>query len=313
MRLLYYNPETEYALASGASFYTPPAVVEAMRRANQLLPQKWAEPDDIILVDDVKELKSDFRLVDWSMLGKLFERKPDIEIEPWGWNKALVRKMLDHGVPGNFLPDEAYINLIRSLAHRRSTIALNEEWNERVGADYHVDVPVEINKEEESLAFLERNPGCWFKAPWSSSGRGVINTAADMTREQVRLWCHGIIRRQGSVIAETGAKRIADFATEWRINDGDASYLGLSSFNTSNRGKYLSNEMASQAELATKFNQQSCLTLDSVVEVQKVILEKCLKGYSGLLGVDMMIENDSKVRPFVEMNLRRTMGMLSIF
>lgn len=313
MRLLYYNPETEYALASGASFYTPPAVVEAMRRANQLLPEKWAEPDDIILVDDVKELKSDFRIVDWSMLGKLFERKPDIEIEPWGWNKALVRRMLDNGVPRRNLPDEDRINLIRSLAHRRTTIALNKEWNERVGADHHVDVPVEIKREEECLAFLERNPGCWFKAPWSSSGRGVINTAADMTREQVRQWCHGIIRRQGSVIAETGAKRIADFATEWRINDGVATYLGLSSFNTSNRGKYISNAMASQAELTAKFNEQSCLTLDRVVEVQKLILEKRLKGYSGLLGVDMMIENDSKVRPFVEMNLRRTMGMLSIF
>lgn len=312
MKLLYYNPETEYALASGASFYTPPAVVEKMRRANQLLPEKWAEPDDIILVDDVKELKSDFRIVDWSMLGNLFERKPDIEIEPWGWNKALVRKFLDHGVPVNFLPDEAFINLIRSLAHRRSTIALNEEWNERVGADYHVDVPVEIKRGEECLAFLERNPGCWFKAPWSSSGRGVINTAADMAREQVRQWCHGIIRRQGSVVAETGAKRIADFATEWRVKDGEASYLGLSCFNTSNRGKYLSNDSSSQSELAAKFNQLSHLSLKKVVEIQKKIIEEIYVGYSGLMGIDMMIEADAKIRPFVEVNMRRTMGMIYI-
>lgn len=312
MRLLYYNPETEYALASGASFYTPPAVVEKMRRANQLLPEKWAAPDDIILVDDPNGMKSNLRLVDWSMLVNLFEMKPDIEIEPWGWNKALVRKMLDHGVPRRNLPDEDRINLIRSLAHRRTTIALNEEWNESMVDEYRVDVPVEIKSEEECIAFLSANPGCWFKAPWSSSGRGVINTAADMTREQVRQWCHGIIRRQGSVVAETGAKRIADFATEWRVKHGEASYLGLSFFNTSNRGKYLLNENASQAELTAKFNQQSCLTLDKVVEFQKIILEKCLEGYSGLLGVDMMIENDSKVRPFVEVNLRRTMGMLYI-
>ena len=311
MRLLYFNPETEYALASGASFYTPPAVVETMRRANQLLPEKWAEPDDIILVDDVEKQKSVFNLIDWSMLGELFERNSEIEIEPWGWNKALVRKFLDHGVPQENLPDEAAINLIRSLAHRRTTIILNEEWNKRMGADHHVGVPVEIKSEEKCLSFLEGNPGCWFKAPWSSSGRGVINTAADMTGEQVRQWCHGIIRRQGSVIAETGANRIADFATEWRMKNGMATYLGLSCFKTSNRGKYLLNEITSQAELTVKFNQQSCLTLDRVVKVQKVILEKWLKGYSGLFGVDMMIEYDFSIRPFVEINLRRTMGMLS--
>lgn len=313
MRLLYFNPETEYALASGASFYTPPAVVASMRRANQLLPEKWAESDDIILVDDISSLSSDFKLVDWAMLEDVFVRYPDLEIEPWGWNKALVRKFIDHGVPLGNLPNEETISLIRTLAHRRTTIALNQEWNERVGADYHVEVPVEIKREEECIAFLKRNPGCWFKAPWSSSGRGIINTAADMTMEQVRQWCHGIIRRQGSVIGETGANRVADFATEWRMASGEAQYLCLSCFNTSNRGKYLSNETASEAELTAKFNQQSCLTLYKVVEFQKIILEKCLEGYSGLLGVDMMIENDSKVRPFVEMNLRRTMGMLSIF
>lgn len=312
MRLLYFNPETEYALASGASFYTPPAVVETMRRANQLLPEKWAEPDDIILVDNVEKQKSDFILVEWSMLGELFERNPDIEIEPWGWNKALVRKFLDHGVPRRNLPDEDRINLIRSLAHRRTTISLNREWNERVGTEHHVDVPAEIKREEECLAFFDRNPGCWFKAPWSSSGRGVINTAADMTREQVRQWCHGIIRRQGSVIAETGANRIADFATEWRVKDGEASYLGLSFFNTSNRGKYLSNDSSSQSELVAKYNQISNLSLEKVVDIQKIIIEEIYVGYSGLMGIDMMIEDDAKIRPFVEVNLRRTMGMLYI-
>lgn len=312
MRLLYFNPETEYALASGASFYTPPAVVETMRRANQLLPEKWAEPDDIILVDDVKKQKSDFNLVDWSMLGELFERNPEIKIDPWGWNKALVRKFLDHGVPQENLPDEETINLIRSLAHRRTTIALNREWNERVRAEYHVDVPMEIKSEEECIAFFEGNPGCWFKAPWSSSGRGVINTAADMTGEQVRQWCHGIIRRQGSVIAETGARRIADFATEWRLKYGVATYLGLSSFNTSNRGKYLSNDTASQSDLTEKFNQMSQLPLSAVVEMQKGIIENIIVGYSGLMGIDMMIETDGRIRAFVEVNLRRTMGMLYI-
>ncbi len=55
MKLLLFNPETEYALASGASFYTPPASVEQLRHGLQLLPSSWAGADDYSLVDDVRD------------------------------------------------------------------------------------------------------------------------------------------------------------------------------------------------------------------------------------------------------------------
>ena len=142
--------------------------------------------------------------------------------------------------------------------------------------------------------------------------KGVINTAADMTETLVEQWCRGILRRQGSVMGETGADRKSDYATEWRIHEGIAEYLGLSSFSTSNRGKYISNENVSQARIAEKFNAESILNISKVVALQKIILEKSLAGYEGLFGVDMIVERDGKLRPFVEVNLRRTMGMLHI-
>ncbi len=311
MRLLIFNPETEYALASGASFYTPPAVVESLRKNNQLLPEKWADADDVILVDDADGFYSKFRLVDWDMLKDLFLRHSDIVIEPWGWNKALVRKFLDHGVPASSLPDNATVECIRNLAHRRTTILLNEEWN-RLVVENWVDVPVELFSEKDCIEFFRRYPGCWMKAPWSSSGRGVINTAADMSKEQVRQWCHGIIRRQGSVLVETAADRIADFATEWRIERGVATYLGLSCFSTSNRGKYLSNDFRPQDELIAHFAGLCNLNIDLVIDRQKSILEKCLSDYYGPLGIDMIVDVNADLRPFVELNLRRTMGMLNL-
>ena len=313
MRLLYFNPETEYALASGASFYTPPLVVEAMRRANQLLPEKWGTPGDVILVDDANNLNSGFRLVDWSMLKRLFEENNDIKVEPWGWNKALMRRFLDHDVPASCLPDDTTIEMIRQLAHRRTTVVLNSKWNEMVGERHRIDLPVELFSETECVDFLRDHKGCWMKAPWSSSGRGVINTAADMSEEQVRQWCRGIIRRQGSVLAEIGASRLADFATEWSIEKGVARYLGLSCFNTSNRGKYISNELHPQSLLTRRFNEESTIKLGRVVEIQKNIIQNTFESYTGPLGIDMLIQTDGLLRPFVEVNLRRTMGMLSIF
>ena len=312
MRLLLFNPETEYALASGASFYTPPKRVEAIRRNGQLIPEAWARNGDIILVDDISSLKSSFRLVTWDMLADLFIEIPDLDIEPWGWNHALVRRLKDFGVPASKLPSKDKLDLIRSLAHRNTVIRLNTLWNERVSSSAKIEIPVECFSEKECLTLFRSVPGCWMKAPWSSSGRGVINTAADMKEEQVGQWCHGIIRKQGSVLVETPAKKIADYATEWRIKDKEALYLGLSRFSTSNRGKYISNYDISQTLLKSGFESLCALCLDEVVRLQKEILQEVYEGYDGLLGVDMMIEEDGFLRPFVEVNLRRTMGMLRI-
>lgn len=172
MKLLLFNPETEYALASGASFYTPPARVEKVRKDGQLLPEAWANKDDIILVDDIKTLQSDNRLVEWDMLGSLFSEFPDLMIEPWGWNPALIRRLLDHGVPESKLPDKTRMNRIRELAHRRTTVGLNKMWNNLADLAYRADIPQELTSIDGCMEYYRSNPGCWMKAPWSSSGRG---------------------------------------------------------------------------------------------------------------------------------------------
>ena len=312
MRLLLFNPETEYALASGASFYTPPARVERLRRECQLMPEAWAEKDDFILVDDPSVLDSACNLVSWGDLDGLFKRFHDLVVEPWGWNPALVRRLLDCGVPASRMPDTATMNLIRNLAHRRTTVRLNSLWNEVVSSSVRVDIPVELTSLDECMEFYNANPGCWMKAPWSSSGRGVINTGADMTSDLVEQWCRGILRRQGSVMGESGADRLADFATEWRIKNGEAGFLGLSSFSTSRRGKYISNDLVSQTEMKSRFDDISSIVIEDVISLQKDILQDVLEGYEGLCGVDMLIESSGRIRPFVELNLRRTMGMLNL-
>lgn len=312
MKLLLFNPETEYALATGASFYTPPASVERLRKEHQLLPEAWAAEDDMILVDEINGLKSRNKLVDWNSLSKVFYEYPHLIIEPWGWNTALVRKFLDHGVPASKLPDEETVMRIRSLSHRRTTIRLIDQWNESTEEGHETDVPIELTSIEECMDFYLQNAGCWMKAPWSSSGRGVINTACDMTPELVEQWCRGIIRRQGSVLGETGADKMSDYATEWSISAGKAIYLGLSSFSTSNRGKYISNQNMSQSLMIRTFNAKSVISIEDVVKLQKNIIQKVFSDYEGPLGVDMIIERNGKLRPFVEVNVRRTMGMIHI-
>ena len=67
-----------------------------------------------------------------------------------------------------------------------------------------------------------------------------------------------------------------------------------------------------QASMRAKFDSQSKLDIATVISIQKMILEHVLTGYEGLFGVDMIVEGSGKLRPFVEVNLRRTMGMIHI-
>lgn len=83
-------------------------------------------------------------------------------------------------------------------------------------------------------------------------------------------------------MAETAADKVADFATEWIIGCDGASFIGLSSFNTSNRGKYIFNDELPQSLLVSKFNSLCRIPLHEVLSLQSKIVVSVFEGYSDL-------------------------------
>ena len=118
-----------------------------------------------------------------------------------------------------------------------------------------IQVPKEFSDINEALAFRENCGDVYFKAPWSSSGRGLLYTK-DLEKRHIEPWLRGIIRSQGSVMGETAYDRILDFATEWECKDGKALFIGVSTFTTSDRGKYKSNIVAPQENIVSFILQQ---------------------------------------------------------
>lgn len=311
MRLLIYNPDTDYALASGSAFYTPPASVKRLMEANPLQASAWGNPGDTLLLPDWMnipehecrgfEIARDRELGLWS--DKEWSRVEGIL--PWGWNPALRHRLEQLGAPHCLLPSADEIARLRGLAHRRTTIAFNSMMGESV-------LPCEIISEDEGVAFWHDNPGCWFKAPWSSSGRGVICTD-ELNESHIRPWIRGIVRRQGSVMAETGVDKLHDFATEWNMADGTPEFLGYSYFEVSGRGKYKGNLLLSQEDILKTLNSHAATPIERIVEQQRAALTVVIgKDYNGPLGIDMMIDKNGKVWGCVEINLRRTMGHLAL-
>lgn len=315
--ILIFNPDTDYALASGSDFYTPPNSIKGVVAQRPAQALAWGKAGDIILLPDWLALDPDCRLI----VEEVTERASRMDIEtawpekltywgdddwsrvetvkPWGWNPALRHTLEEARVPTRLLPSKEVIERWRGISHRRSTT----DFNLAMGFPF---CPQEINSIEEALQFWYDNPGCWFKAPWSSSGRGVLCTR-ELEFRHIEPWLRGVIRRQGSVMAEKGAEKMLDFASEWYVEDGKAVFLGLSLFSVSGRGKYTGNKPLPQQAIRKQIGDETML--GNVIAKQGEVIDRLISQYYyGPLGIDMLLDSGGVVWPCIEINLRRTMG-----
>lgn len=299
-RLLIYNPESDYALASGSPYYTPPRSVVRMRAENALLPSTYARGDDAILVlDDIDVSQCNVRVlhpddpIDWETY----------EADPWGWNHQIAHLLSVHCPGTRGIPSTEWLDALRSLSHRRTTISFLAEM-----PTPGIEPPIEFKSVQDAMVHYDSHPRLFVKAPWSSSGRGILFTP-DISREQTEQWIRGAIRSQGSVMVESAYDRILDFATEWLIEDGIPHFLGVSVFRTSSRGKYHGNIHGTQAEL---WDMIPGMTSDIVVRQKEAIRRVIADRYHGPLGIDMLATTTGTIHPCVEINLRNTMGSILI-
>ncbi len=333
MTLHIFNPDTDYALASDSENYTPPVSILAIKRSLMLLPALYADPGDAILLPDdnpgiltpaypFAEFLSDknITLVRPRHLSLFINEKKDVEIRPWGWNKTLCKWLLSLGVSEMTVPSEEEITVLRNLSHRKLTIPFLLNMEDVMNDE--ILVPKEFTVVEDALKFWHDNrfykgKEVYFKAPWSSSGRGLQFTKG-LEKRHIEPWLRGIIRSQGSVMGEIAYSRNLDFATEWECRDSNAMFLGVSTFITSERGKYKSNIVANQENIVAYILQHIDVygkgnNLSAIIERQRLLLENYVAPYyEGSLGIDMLVTSDRNINPCVEINLRNTMGRVAI-
>lgn len=326
--LHFFNPETDYALAADIDSYTPPMPVLAMRSNLSLLPSLYSEPEDAVLMpDDNQKLIQEnnpfarlaedkkLMLVQPRFLKDFLSKFPITEIRPWGWNRSLCHWLDSLGVKPEYIPTVDEINVLRKLSHRRLTIPFLRNMEDILNPN--IDIPYEFTNVDEALSFYDTHRNVYYKAPWSSSGRGLLYTEG-LERRHIEPWLKGIIRSQGSVMGEKAYNRSLDCASEWECKDGQAMFLGMSTFITSKRGRYKSNVVAPQENILAYILSKIAVTtpgnnMAEIIERQRLLLENYVAPfYDGPVGIDMLVTEEGDLNPCVEINLRNTMGRVAI-
>lgn len=313
-RLHLFFPENDLALASGLDFYTPPPAAAALHRAGSCLPLWFASCGDSIAVAErdvawLNDSADRFGIEASAYRGLPAGLKP----APWGWSRAARTAFRRLGFDNPTMPSDNALERLRMLSHRRTAIALRNAIEKIMPDARLTPAAEELFTTDDIAAYLKHEPRTLLKLPWSSSGRGLVAMVPDL-QGRMQAQIQGMLRRQGSVCAEPRLPKRSDFALLYHYGNGRADYRGLSLFQTEGLGAYSGNVLAPQQMLHNHLRRQCHAgTFDNLpLAIGEALGQVLGTDYEGPLGVDMMILADSDRLALVELNLRNTMGHMSM-
>lgn len=313
-----FNPENDLALVQNNASYTAPSNAIRLHNAGALIPMWFCDKDDIIATPNanlewVRQIQSLFDINGSILSNSNFNTITDLK--PWGWSKHVCQQFTDYGINKSLLPKNEQLDKMRMLSHRRITIEISKYLQEQALIT-NPTIPFEAKCEQDILNFAHKHLTFYIKSPWSSSGRGVINSTSMCKSELIRQ-ALGMIKRQGSVICEKALDKEKDFAMLFYSDGNTIKYLGLSYFYNTETGTYLGNIIDSQDNILQEINNyNTTLKVSDISRTLVSILNELIcPYYIGYLGIDMMIYNQNgkfEIAPCIELNLRMTMGTVAL-
>jgi hypothetical protein len=301
-----------------------PANVAVMQKELAFLPAWYAAPDDFVLVEDKSDpyytwLTDNLLNLPKPIAQNELEQHGDAEIALWGISPQAIHyfeELNKNGALNLSIPawEENYSYLNNRQAARDCLVELVN----RIPQLSDAVIPHFYTRLEDITKAVADSP-CQLlaKAPYSSSGRGLLwlpPTGLTRTENQI---LHGILKKQGSVSVEQVLDKQIDFAMEF-MSDGQGSvkFVGYSLFYTNPKGGYEANYIGSQKSIEDMLAEKVQQSFINEVKENLIALlaEKYSRQYNGCIGVDMLIYkegNEYRLQPCLEINMRYNMGFLS--
>ncbi len=311
MTALYcFNPDCEMAVANGSPYYTPPANIQKMSDELAYLPV-WmgSGGKEAVLLPEL--LDPDFLRTNRELFGmdpqlvlwEAYQPNPVFRPVPWGWSPRM-----DH-----LLQSTCWKEQYRELMSRLTARACLE----RLSGEKLPKLLPEVCRTVEAVRQAAYRRAVVVKAPWSSSGKGILHLGPGVLSEKEAEWVNGILRRQGYVMVERRLDKVCDLAGEFLLADGMCCFVAWSLFATGSRGEYQGNFLGKQSRIEAYLLRYAEASVweelkQRVTDALQVLIAP---RYEGVLGVDMLVYKDDNgkyaIQPCVEINLRYTMGYLA--
>ena len=325
--LYLFNPDNEISIANGTNGYTPKANISIMADDLAFLSAYLAGKGDYVLVtkmpdfDFMKSREEVFGLDCKPVIWEKAQLLSFNEIKPWGWSPRVhnLLKELKSRCNEQFRESvmSTWSDKRRDLYSRRMAATCLAEMVRAIPCIGEDIIPRECNT-LAGIRSLSEKEDVVVKAPWSSSGKGILFIPkGQMTCKEEEV-LSGILRKQGYVMVEKRLNRVLDFAMEFEMDRlFHLNFLGYSVFQTSRRGEYEGNRVASNSCLEgmiAKYTGTGFLH-EIREQLEKVVTAVFHGKYVGYLGVDMMIcrtqNGGYAIHPCVEINLRMNMGVVA--
>ena len=210
MQLLVFNPEHDYALADNQPQYV--TLRSAAQFAYDCAPfMRYLADDETVVCDAYHRFGKDFQ--------KNFAPMEDVEritkVTPWGWDVAAVYQLRRMGIPDSLLPSDEQLAKLRELAHRKTTITAMEFLRDRHPHPELLPAPPSyLTGIQQVEDFVKHVPHALFKSPYSGNGRGHLYAHHTCSPTLLRQ-CAGVLKHQGSLLAERQYDVVQDFAMEF--------------------------------------------------------------------------------------------------
>ncbi len=310
-----FNPEHDSALALESGIYTPKPQIQQFAKDLSTLPLWYSDDEDRVIAPEISDQ-------DWiNSVGRIIPNIKDKfastdeykhfhaekRLMPWGIDSTVCKLTSTTQIDGEEI--SRVINRTKILSSREQTqdalTRLKENGLYEGFVSQKVDTIDVLRKINEEFGKIV------VKAPWSSSGRGVL--FIDQLDEKEARRIGKIIESQGFVMTESFFEKEIDFALEFEEKDGKWQFAGYSLFTTDEHGAYKQNLLASDEFLKTEICRHADADrLDKIVEFYCQYFQERADELKGnkIIGVDMMAGN-GRIHPCVEINVRHTMGIVT--
>jgi len=323
------------AVANSQVSYLPPAHLRQFENSLATMPCFFADEKDAVLTHEpvLPEFVEHLQLLGFKIPS--FIRTPEdlhpnslplTRLRPWGWSPAV------HNLLRPYLPlchNQWFAHPMhkwephhRLLLSRETGYKLLQKILELEDNSLNIIEMPALPLKLSSLLDVEQvidtiPPPALLKTPWSASGRGLFKIRDANEHAETNVWVKSKLKQQGFMFAEPFLNKIADLSFHFQIEPDGVRYLGYNFFETLPSGQF----SGCYTHLPYDQTIDESLLIEAI-EQGSTILKKALenlminKYYQGPAGVDAMLfrnkNNQIKLQPCIELNLRHSMGLLNI-